>query len=92
MELIVDFNRVDKGGRFPALIPAGHERDFAPGVKVSLTDGEGTHVRGIVDEVGHSGRFVYVVRESGTPRHEPPPSHVAVAADVDTRVSAGARR
>jgi hypothetical protein len=66
MKLLVDFNRVDKLGRVPAVIPPGREAELVPGVVVTADDGEGTRCRAMVEGIGHNGRYVYLMPQPGT--------------------------
>ena len=83
-ELIVDFNRVDKAGRVPAFIPAGHEAEFYPGLRVEVTDGEGTQCAATVAEIGHTGRYVLLVPEPGSFRYDEPEGSGSAAAGADS--------
>lgn len=66
MRLTVDFNRVDKLGRVPALIPAGHEAELGVGALVIADDGEGTQCQATVEDIGPGGRHVLLVPVPGT--------------------------
>jgi hypothetical protein len=66
MKLMVDFNRVDKLGRVPALIPYGQEHELKPGVVVELDDGEGTTCLATVEDWGQTTRFIWVAPQPGT--------------------------
>lgn len=68
MKLIVDFNRIDKAGRIPALVPFEHMSDVVAGTRVDLTDGEGTHCRAVVDSV--IGRIAHTIPEPGSFRYD----------------------
>ena len=50
--LLVDFNRLEKDGRLPALLPTGTEpHELEEGEKVVASDDEGTECWAIVDDV-----------------------------------------
>lgn len=63
MELLVDFNCIDKAGQIPALIPPGRIHDLASGTQVVLTDEMGTRCLAVVDRIGANGLYVFVVPE-----------------------------
>lgn len=69
MELLVDFNRMDKAGLIPARIPAGHEGDLlALGTTVVATDGEGTACEARIEDrpLGSAGTYLLLHPIEGT--------------------------
>jgi hypothetical protein len=72
MVLLVDFNRVRPDGRISALVPE-HLRSelawkFQPGMRLTVTDGEGTEMEATIDELPEGRPFVLLVPIPGTIR------------------------
>jgi hypothetical protein len=66
MQLLVDFNMVEEDGRIPVLLSPGQVL-FA-GSEVLATDGEGTELRAVIDEVATNGRYVMLMPIEGSLR------------------------
>ncbi len=72
MVLLVDFNRVRPDGRISALVPLDWRSEFTwvlqPGMRVTLTDGEGTQMEATIDELPEGRPYIFLNPIEGTVR------------------------